>query len=377
MRVVFAPDSFKGTATAAQAAAWLAEGWRSVRPGDELVLLPMADGGEGTLDAVRGAVPDARRMPVTATGPDDRPVDTEWLLLPDGSGVVELAGASGILLLDELRPTSAHTVGLGEALAAALDFGVTRLFVAIGGSASSDGGAGLLSALGAVLVDASGMPVRRGNEGLGGVASVDLSGLRPPPSGGVVVWSDVSNPLLGSEGAVAVFGAQKGVTPELAPAMEGNLARFADLVEPAVGTRLRDAAGAGAAGGTGFGLLAWGATLVSGSRSIAHLIGLPSAVASADLVVTGEGRFDAQSARGKVVTAVAEIAREVPVALVAGSISGSVGGFAHQVSLSALAGSSAGPMADSERWLRSAGAELAQDWRRGQARSLDSMRSPL
>ena len=151
MRVVIAPDSFKGTASAAEIADAVAVGWRSERPDDDLVLLPMADGGEGTLDAVAAAVPGSERVPVTVTGPDDRPVETAWLRLPDGRALVELAATSGLTLLDGLRPDTAHTTGFGQAIAAALDAGATGLLLGIGGSASTDGGVGALQALGLAL----------------------------------------------------------------------------------------------------------------------------------------------------------------------------------------------------------------------------------
>ena len=268
-RVVIAPDSFKGTASAADAASALAAGWRSVRPADDLVLRPMADGGEGTLDAFESAVPGARRMPVTVRGPVSAAVETHWLLLPDGTGVVELAATSGITLLDPLEPLDAHTAGFGEAIAAALDHGVERLLLGLGGSASSDGGMGALAVLGGRFLDAARRPVRLGNRGLGTLARVDLSGLRPLPHGGAIILGDVTNPLLGELGAAAVFGPQKGADAATVEVLESNLARLARLV-PSGGrvasearvSRSADLAttpGAGAAGGTGFGLLAWGA----------------------------------------------------------------------------------------------------------------------
>lgn len=371
MKIVFAPDSFKGSASAATAATLLAEGWLAVRPHDETIILPMADGGEGTSDAVRAAVPSARPMPVTVTGPDGRPVEAEWLLLPDGTALIELAKGSGILLLgtDEtgapaLSPGSAHTVGLGELIADALAHDVRRISVAIGGSASSDGGAGMLTALGARILDETGSPVAQGNDGLERAATVEISALHPLPPEGAQAWIDVTNPLLGENGAIAVFGAQKGVAPDVADPMERRLEHYATLVEAAVGTRVRDEPGAGAAGGTGFGLLAWGATTASGGRSVAEVIGLAQALAECDLVVTGEGRFDAQSAQGKVVSAVTELAGATPVALAAGSIAldarDSLGAFATSVSLTALAGAVESAMADAERWLREAGAALAR-----------------
>lgn len=375
-RVVVALDSFKGSISAAAAAAAFARGWSDARPDDDLRPRPMADGGEGTLDAFATAVPGARRMPVRVTGPDDAPTDAAWLLLPDGTGVVELAATSGIeLLRGELRPWTAGTAGFGAAIAAALDHGVRRLALGIGSSASTDGGVGMLTALGARFADAAGAPVRPGLAGLADVATVDLSGLRPLPPEGAVVLSDVTNPLCGPHGAAAVFGPQKGLDAPSVASADAALAHVARLLsaaraDPAGSAPAVDphAPGAGAAGGTGFGLLVWGAGLVPGAAEVAGLIGLADDIATADLVVTGEGSFDGQSAAGKVpafVRAAAE-ASEVPVALVAGRIAedADVAGFAASVSLSSLAGSATASLADPARWLRAAGASLAQEFAR-------------
>ncbi|PJJ55667.1 glycerate kinase [Compostimonas suwonensis] len=373
-RIVIAPDSFKGSASAVVVARAIAEGWRSVRPHDEIVLLPMADGGEGTLDAFELAVPGACRMPVTVDGPgrtnapdaDADAVDAAWLLLPDGTGVVELAATSGITLFGELAPFDAHTSGFGQAIRAALDHGVRRLLLAVGGSASSDGGAGALSALGVRLLDQNGRPLARGNRGLESLAAVDLTALAALPAGGAIVLSDVTNPLLGPAGAAAVFGPQKGADAAAVARLEANLVRLAGLlagVDPST-------PGAGAAGGTAFGLLVWGAELASGAQAVAEVVGLADAVRGADLVITGEGRFDEQSAAGKVVSQIAAVAGATDagsaaagvatsVALVAGLIEAPVDGFAASVSLTELAGSSAAAMAHTERWLREAGAVLA------------------
>lgn len=360
-RVVIAPDSFKGTATAADAASALAAGWRSVRPADELVLRPMADGGEGTLDAFESAVPGARRMPVTVRGPVSAPVATHWLLLPDGTGVVELAATSGITLLDPLEPLDAHTAGFGEAIAAALDHGVERLLLGLGGSASTDGGAGALSVLGGRFLDAARRPVRLGNRGLGTLARVDLTGLRPLPPGGAVILGDVTNPLLGELGAAAVFGSQKGADAATIAVLESNLARLARLVSGPV-RPLAARPGAGAGGGAGFGLLAWGAEMGGGAALVAEAVGLDGAIADADLVITGEGRFDGQSEAGKAPTTVAALAGDagVPTALVAGAITADPRGFAASVALADLAGGGAPAMAEPLRWLEAAGAELAR-----------------
>ncbi|WP_127795134.1 glycerate kinase [Agromyces sp. LHK192] len=359
-RVVLAPDSFKGTATATEAAAALARGWRSVAPADQIVELPMADGGEGTLDAFAVAVPGAERLPVTVQGPDDRPVDACWLRLPDGTALVELALASGITLLDPLRPLDAHTLGFGQAIAAALDSGATRLLLAIGGSSSTDGGVGALAALGARAMDASGRPIPPGGGGLAAIEALDLHGLRALPPGGASILSDVTNPLLGPAGAAAVFGPQKGADPAQVERLEANLAHLVAVV--AGGASFASAPGAGAAGGAGFGLLVWGAAMAGGAGAVADAIGMDAALAGASVVVTGEGRFDGQSAAGKVPSEVASraVAAGVPVALVAGAITADASGFeGGAVSLTELAGSSDAAMRDPLHWLEAAGAALA------------------
>lgn len=393
-RVVIAPDSFKGTATAVEAAGWLAEGWLSVRPQDEVVRIPMADGGEGALDAFEMARPDARRIPVTVTGPDDRVLEATWLWLPPaeapgdavgggaadaaarrgGTAVVELASTSGITLLDRPRPLEAHTIGFGQAIRAALDAGVDEVVLAIGGSSSTDGGAGALDVLGASFTGDDGRPVAPGNGGLAAIRRADLSTARELPPGGVSVLSDVDNPLLGHRGAVAVFGLQKGIGEGLAPQAEANLTVFARVLADATGID-PETPGAGAAGGTGFGLLAWGARLTPGATAVAELLRLPERLVGADVVITGEGRFDDQSESGKVPTTVRDLARAaaagtptavtpgpepVRVALVAGAITGPTASFDEAVSLTDLAGSGAAAMADPRPHLVAAGAALAR-----------------
>lgn len=365
-RIVIAPDSFKGTITAAAAAESLAAGWASVRPDDLLTTMPMADGGEGTLDAIAAATPGGMRMPVTVTGPDDRAVATHWLLLPDGTGVVELAATSGLTLLAAPAPLAAHTRGFGEAIAAALDHGVDRLVLAIGGSASTDGGAGMLAALGARFSPfADAHP--RGAADVALITGVDLSARRPPPEAGAVALTDVDAPLTGERGAAAIFGPQKGLDPADVARVDAALDRYARAIaaerpgaDPGADPRTP---GAGAAGGTGFGLLAWGATLTPGAATVAGAIGLDAALAGADLVITGEGRFDAQTAGGKVAAEVARRAADagVPCALVAGAVdtAADTTGFSAALALTDLAGSTAAAMGDPARWLREAGARLA------------------
>ncbi len=371
MSVLIAPDSFKGTLGAAEVADALAAGWRDGRPDDEIVLRPMADGGEGTLDAFAAAVPGARRMPVTVTGPDDVPTRAFWLLLPGdegGTAVVELASTSGIELLGaRLRPFAAHTRGFGEAICAALDHGVSRLVLGIGSSSSTDGGAGLLTALGARFMDAAGAPIADGVTGLVDIAAADVSALRALPGGGVIVLTDVTNPLLGANGAAAVFGPQKGLAGEGVVLAEGSLRRLAALLpaDP-------HAAGAGAAGGAGFGLLAWAAAaggasmqLVPGADAVAEIVKLADAIGAASIVVTGEGSYDGQSAAGKAPAHVVALAAAagVPAAMVAGRITADAdtSTLAASLSLTELAGSTAAALADPARWLRDAGRRLARE----------------
>ena len=365
MRIVIAPDSFKGSATAVDAARALADGWRQERPHDHLDIAPMADGGEGTVDAAAAALPRAELRRTRVTGPDGREVDARWLLLPDDGGprtaLVELAEASGLLLLDTPAPLTAHTLGLGQVMRAALDAGAERLLIAVGGSCSTDGGAGALLGLGATLVDEGGQRVPLGNAGLHQLAGVDLGTAVPPPAGGALALSDVDNPLLGDRGAVTVFGPQKGIDDSTAHDAERALERFAALVDP--NGESASEPGAGAAGGTAFGLRAWGAQLTSGARTVAQTIGLPDLIAEADLVITGEGRFDGQSAGGKAPAEVARLAQVagVPCALVAGSVDGgaSTGMFVEVRALDELAGSTREAIDDPLTWLRAAAARLA------------------
>lgn len=366
--VVVAIDSFKGTIGARDAAIAIRDGWASVRPSDDVRLLPMADGGEGTLDAFAAAVQDAKRMAVTVTGPMDTTFTASWLLLPptgdapNGIAVVELAGTSGIELLDKqlrLKPLDTHTFGFGEAIAAALAHGVSQLVLGIGSSASTDGGGGMLRSLGARLSDANGRPIALGGRGLSSLATLDITSLPPAPPGGITVLTDVINPLLGPHGAAAVFGPQKGASARDVIYLERGLANLASQlrVDP-------DTPGAGAAGGTGFALLAWGARLVPGAEAVAELIGLPDAIAGASLVITGEGAFDGQSADGKVPCHVVALAQteNTPVALIGGRIDAeaSTAAFSSCISLTDLAGSAERAMGDPHRWLIEAGAALAR-----------------
>ena len=364
MRVVIAPDSFKGSITAADAASALADGWAEVDPSAEIVLRPMADGGEGTVEAFEAAIAGATRMRVTVDGPAGAPVRTTWLLLPptpeapSGTGVIDLASTSGIELLDELRPFDADTSGFGQAIAAALDHGVSRLVLGVGSSASTDGGTGMLAALGARFLDGNGEPAASGARGLVDIRSADLKALRAAPE--TLVLTDVTNPLVGPRGAAAVFGPQKGLTEssdiEAVDAALDELARLLEL-DP-------QRPGSGAAGGVGGALVAWGAVLAPGAHEVARLLDLETTIAGSDVVVTGEGSYDGQSGDGKVPSFVAGLTAEAGAraALAAGRITADAdtGLFAAASSLTELAGSADEALSEPARHLRAAGSALAR-----------------
>ncbi|MFI6096288.1 glycerate kinase [Lentzea sp. NPDC051213] len=350
MRVLIAPDSFKGSIDAAGAAEAIASGWRAVRPQDEVRCLPLADGGEGTLAAL---APGASLIPARVFDPVGRERDAHWALLPDGTAVVELAEASGLPLLETPAPLTASTFGFGQLLRiAARHRGTRRIIAALGGSATTDGGAGALTALGAAFLDSQGKPLPPGGGALHLLAAADLSGL--VPSGEVVCLVDIDTPLLGPTGAARRFAPQKGADTAGVTVLEAGLARYADVLGGD-----RDAPGAGAAGGTAFGLAtAWGARLVPGARFVADLVGLPAALGRADLLITGEGRLDEQSWSGKVVGHAAAQARRV--ALVVGSCATTVPDGMACVSLAELAGDVRSAVREPARWLAAAGRSLAE-----------------
>ncbi len=358
MRILVAPDSFKGSIGAAAAAAALAEGWHGARPGDEVTCVPLADGGEGTLEVLAAAAAAPRWRRVQVTGPGGGAVASEWLELDGATAYIELARASGLPLMAAPDPLAAQTAGTGELIASALDAGARRIVIALGGSASTDGGSGALAALGARFLDAAGQELPAGGGALGRLASADLTGLRPPPPGRVVCLTDVRAPLLGPRGAAAVFGPQKGADAAQVAALEAGLARLARFL----GGDPR-APGAGAAGGAGYGLAAaWSAEITPGAAELCRVVGLDRELARADLVVTGEGCYDATSDDGKVTgTVLAAAARAaVPAALVAGVIAADPpAGVAAAVTLAGLAGGASGAMENPARWLRRAGQVLA------------------
>jgi glycerate kinase len=318
VRVVVAPDKFKGSLTAAEVAARVAAGLARAAPGVEVVQLPVADGGDGTLEAALSA--GYRRVPVRAEGPTGEPVDSAYAER-DGVAVVELADVSGLGRLPGGRPAAgaASSYGTGQVVRAALDGGCRRVVLGIGGSACTDGGAGMVQALGGRARDAAGAEVGRGGAALAGVRSLELSGLHPAlGEAEVVLASDVDNPLLGPRGAAAVYGPQKGASPAEVAALEAALARWAGAVKDATGVDAAATPGAGAAGGVGFAALAvLGASLQPGIDLVLDLVGFRQALAGAGLVICGEGSLDAQTLHGKAPAGVAAAARAAGVDVVA------------------------------------------------------------
>lgn len=323
MRVLLAPDGFGGTLTAVQAARALAHGWRAAAPADDLVQLPLSDGGPGFVDVLTAALPGARVESVVVEDPLARPVPASFAVAGD-TAWVESAAACGLHLLAgaERDPLRSTTYGVGQLLVAALDAGVRRIVVGLGGSGTNDGGAGMLAALGLATLDRAGSPLPPGGAAL--AACDRLDGALHPRWAQVdlVVATDVEAPLLGLHGASAVFGPQKGASRNDVLTLDAALGRWADLLEAHLGVAVRDLPGAGAAGGLGAALLALGARREPGLELVASAVGLPGAVAAADLVVTGEGRYDATSVRAKVVGGVSALAaaHAVPCLVLAGQV---------------------------------------------------------
>lgn len=326
MKILICPDSFKDALPAAAAARAIACGIRRLGDGLQLIECPLADGGEGSLDALLAAT-GAERRSITVQDALGRPTRADWGWLPKRRiAFVELAEASGIQALAPEERTALHstTHGVGELIRAALDAGAERLLLTLGGSATNDGGAGMLEALGARLRDGAGRDLPPGGAALVELAELDLSGLDPRLSHlRVEAAVDVDNPLLGERGASAVFGPQKGAGPEDVRRLDAALARYADVSAAALGQDHRDLPGAGAAGGMGFAARAFlGAELTPGIELIMAQAGFEALLADADLVITGEGQLDGQSLAGKTPIGVARAARAqgVPVAVLAGRL---------------------------------------------------------
>lgn len=329
MRVLVAPDKFKGTLTAPQAAEAIAAGWLRADPAADVETIPLADGGEGTLDALVSAL-DGERHEAGVSGPLGDPVRAEFALVdgPEGPmGVVEMARASGLALLAKSRrdPTRTSTRGTGDLILAACRAGARRVLVCIGGSATNDGGAGMAQAVGIRLLDERGRDLGPGGAALTRLSRIDVRPLDPAVRRAeVLVATDVDNPLTGPLGASAVYGPQKGAGPAEVAALDRALGHLAAVIHRDLGLDVRSIPGAGAAGGLGAGLVAFlGAKLRPGVDVVMEAVGFRERLAGTDLVVTGEGSFDEQSLRGKVPAGVLRVCAElgVPAAILCGRAS--------------------------------------------------------
>ena len=397
-RVVIAPDKFKGSLSAPQVAAHLARGLAEAVPGVRTDEMPVADGGDGTVDAAVAA--GYQRIDVLVSGPTGEPVTAAFAIRGDVA-VVEAAQACGLSRLPSgrLRPLTATSYGVGQLIAAAADAGARHIVLGLGGSATTDGGAGLIAALGGRLLGADGWPVTPGGAALAGLCELDPTGLRDLSGVDVLLASDVDNPLLGPDGAAAIYGPQKGASPEDIPVLEEGLARWADLAETALGEGLRDRlgagamsprdrewpggagalrprvrewAGAGAAGGLGFAALAFlGARMQPGIEVVLELVSFAERAAGASLVITGEGSLDAQTLRGKAPAGVARATRAVspgtPVVAVAGACSLDRAaleraGIASAYALADLEPDRSASMANAGPLLENLATQLAADW---------------
>ena len=327
--VVVAPDSYKGSLDAPGVAAAMASGIARALPGVRTELRPMADGGEGTLDAVlRAAGAAATRGALVVEGAGGAPLEAGYGIVEHGGAPTAVLEAAQVVAITDPRGmaapvTSRTTLGVGRQIHALLDRDVRRFMIGLGGSSTNDGGAGLLVALGLRLTDARGRDVAPTPDGLAQVAHADAAGLDPRlASCAITIMSDVNNPLAGERGATAIFGPQKGVPRDRIRDVDATLARYATIVEGALGRQAAANAGAGAAGGLGHALMLIGGTMRSGAAVVADLVGLDAALAGASWAITGEGRSDAQTLLAKAPCVVAEHARAlgVPVSLLSGAI---------------------------------------------------------
>lgn len=327
MKVTIAIDSFKGSLSTFEAGNAVMAGIKKVCPDASVVVSPLADGGEGTVAALC-APPDGMLVHTTVTGPTGRPVLAEYGILPkDNTAIIEMAAAAGITLVgdDEKNPLFTTTYGVGELIKdAILQHGCRRFIIGIGGSATNDGGTGMLSALGVAFLDGEGKPIARGAKGLQELRSIDCTGVLPELSlCEFHVACDVKNPLCGEKGCSAVYGPQKGATPDMIRDMDAWLSAFARLTEEVRGIAACNAEGAGAAGGLGFAFLSYlNGKLTSGISLVMEITRLEEHIRNADVVVTGEGRLDGQSCMGKAPAGVAALAKKhgKPVIAFAGCV---------------------------------------------------------
>ncbi|HGH5977306.1 TPA: glycerate kinase [Kluyvera georgiana] len=341
MKIVIAPDSYKESLSALEVASAIEAGFREIYPDAEYIKLPVADGGEGTVEAMVAAT-QGRVIQVEVTGPLGEVVPGFFGVSGDERcAFIEMAAASGLELLppDARNPLKTTSWGTGELIRHALDLGVTRMIIGIGGSATNDGGAGMVQALGAQLLTADGQPIAPGGAGLSTLAKIDISGLDPRLAQcRIDVACDVTNPLVGDDGASAVFGPQKGATPEMVALLDRALAHYAGQIAQELDLDVLTLEGGGAAGGMGAALYAFcGAHLRPGIDIVTDALHLDALVADADLVITGEGRIDSQTIHGKVPVGVARVAKryQIPVIGIAGSLTADVG-VVHQHGLDAV-----------------------------------------
>lgn len=369
MRVLIAPDCFGGTLSATQAVEAIARGWRAIAPADHLVLRPLADGGPGFVDVLHAALGGTTRQALVS-GPLGRPVPATWLAHQD-TAYIESAQACGLHLLTraERSPLTATSAGVGELVVAAREAGMRTVVVGLGGSASTDGGAGLLGVLGAPALDGRGAQLGQGGGPL--VHCARLAGVPNLAGLTLVAAADVDNPLLGVRGTAAVFGPQKGADARAVDTLERAMTRWARVLRDATGRDVGHMPGSGAAGGLGAALLALGGSVVSGAGLVRRLTGLDQALDSADLVITGEGRFDRQSLGGKLVTSVATTAarRGVPCVVLAGQVDLSpretvAAGVVAAYSVADQVGSVAASLADPTGTLAATASQVAAAWTR-------------
>lgn len=354
-KILIAPDSFKGSATSAQVAKALADGWNISRPQDQITIAPFADGGEGTLDCIESVTSGSVRIPITVQGATGIEHQSSWLLVGSDTAVIEMATICGITTVDQLDPMGAHSYGLGQAIKAALDDDrVNEILIAVGGSASTDAGMGALTALGYRALDADGKELVRGGGELYRLAHVETPANHRNLPRGIKILVDVQSPLTGPNGAAHIFGPQKGADASQVLQLDQGLAHFLDILG------LEDQSGFGAAGGVSCGLaVLLGATIVSGVETIAELVGLQEKIESSDCVITGEGSFDDQSYRGKAVGYLLEKAQESnrPVMIACGVNKNEESSLI--LSLIELAPSVQSAITDSQRWLIECGKGLA------------------
>lgn len=318
-KIVLIPDSFKGTMSSEEICSIMAEQITRLFPESEVVQIPVADGGEGTVDAFITAV-GGRRIPCTVSGPYGEPVEAFYGLLDDNTAIVEMAAAAGLPLVEERKNASlTSTYGVGELIKAALKHGSRKLVIGLGGSATNDGGTGAAAALGVRFLDDSGQSFVPVGGTLSRIKTIDMTGLLPEVrESEIITMCDIDNPLCGPQGAAAVFAPQKGATPDDIEQLDAGLRHLADLVNRDLGQQILDLPGSGAAGGMGGGTVAFlGATLEMGIETVLNMTRFDELIRDADLVISGEGKIDGQSLRGKVVIGVGRRTRKQGIPLIA------------------------------------------------------------